>query len=135
MPKDNQYSRHSGGDARNHPRRPIPASGRGSLSSNGDFETRPSRLEHLQPAGLARRVIDADATNALPAMHRGVTPRPSVPVDKGMDRRMAQENVPAKDPIRVVSPDRDLALKETQNWASYDHRTLYESVHVDNDPG
>ncbi|MEU4767555.1 hypothetical protein AB0H12_30305 [Actinosynnema sp. NPDC023794] len=48
---------------------------------------------------------------------------------------MAQRNVPAEDPITVVSPLLDVALSETWNWAAYDHRTLYESVHVDNDPG
>ncbi|MFD0206037.1 MULTISPECIES: hypothetical protein [Saccharothrix] len=48
---------------------------------------------------------------------------------------MAQQNVPAEDPIAAVSPSLDVVLSETWNWAAYDHRTLYESVHVDNDPG
>jgi hypothetical protein len=52
-----------------------------------------------------------------------------------MDKRMAHKNVPAEGPIAVVSPHLDVALSETWNWAAYDHRTLYESVHVDNDPG
>ncbi|NUU23709.1 MAG: PPE domain-containing protein, partial [Streptomycetaceae bacterium] len=48
---------------------------------------------------------------------------------------MAQENVPADGPIAAVRANLDVALPETWNWAAYDHRTLYESVHVDNDPG
>ncbi|KOX12583.1 hypothetical protein ADK67_47095 [Saccharothrix sp. NRRL B-16348] len=48
---------------------------------------------------------------------------------------MAPQNVPSEDTIAVVSPYLDVALPEAWNWAAYDHRTLYESVHVDNDPG
>lgn len=49
---------------------------------------------------------------------------------------MAQENNPADFVVRSVdSPDHDTALPRTRNWAAYDHRTLYESVHAGNDPG
>ncbi|MCI2415798.1 hypothetical protein MOQ72_00040 [Saccharopolyspora sp. K220] len=34
-----------------------------------------------------------------------------------------------------ASVNDDRALQESQNWASRSHRELYESVHLDNDPG
>ncbi|MEV8443527.1 hypothetical protein AB0425_39655 [Actinosynnema sp. NPDC051121] len=48
---------------------------------------------------------------------------------------MAQQNVPAERRVGVVGPSLDVVPTRTWNWAAYDHRTLYESVHVDNDPG
>ncbi|MGW5648042.1 PPE domain-containing protein [Saccharopolyspora sp. NPDC003752] len=35
----------------------------------------------------------------------------------------------------TAGPDVDIALTETQNWASRSHRELYEAVHAGNDPG
>ena len=34
-----------------------------------------------------------------------------------------------------MAPEIDPVLKDTQNWDSHSHRALYESVHVNNDPG
>jgi hypothetical protein len=34
-----------------------------------------------------------------------------------------------------MTPEVDPVLKDTQNWDSHSHRTLYESVHINNDPG
>ncbi|HWO65190.1 MAG TPA: hypothetical protein VNO31_34655, partial [Umezawaea sp.] len=34
-----------------------------------------------------------------------------------------------------MAPEVDPVLKDTQNWESHSHRTLYESVHINNDPG
>ncbi|HEX6343710.1 PPE domain-containing protein [Umezawaea sp.] len=34
-----------------------------------------------------------------------------------------------------MTPEVDPVLKDTQNWESHSHRTLYESVHINNDPG
>lgn len=48
---------------------------------------------------------------------------------------MAQEHEPADFVVSTVRPDRNVALRQTHNWASYDHRTLYESVYVGNEPG
>ncbi|PRY46536.1 PPE domain-containing protein [Umezawaea tangerina] len=34
-----------------------------------------------------------------------------------------------------MAPEADPVLTDTQNWASVSHRALYDSVHVNNDPG
>ena len=34
-----------------------------------------------------------------------------------------------------MSPENELVLRDTQNWASRSHRELYDSVHHNNDPG
>lgn len=38
-------------------------------------------------------------------------------------------------PNASVPEENQLVLTDTQNWSSYSHKTLYESIHTNNDPG